>query len=87
MRTFKHLRDDPGNYRVYYTRVESGALYCVQNEGARGKDKFVLNLCSADGEPESAVAMPIEAAPGVAWRLPDSLSRHIIEGEYQVVRP
>lgn len=61
-RTFKFLHEDAGYYRAYYRRNETRALYCIQNEGAWGKDRFVFNLCSSDGEPDHAVEFPPEAA-------------------------
>ena len=56
--TFKY--EDPGNCRVYYKSDRH--LYCIQNDGSWGKDKFMFYACSKDGEPSHEVGMPIDAS-------------------------
>lgn len=56
---YKFAYADPGNYRTYY-RLHNRVLYCIQNEGSWGKDNFVFNQCSRDGEPAWPVKFPEE---------------------------
>lgn len=60
MARFEFVRADSGNYRLYYRKRSNRALYCIQNEGGWGKDRFVFNLCSHDGEPECEAKWPDE---------------------------
>lgn len=53
------VRVDSGNFRIYYRpRGARGPLYCIQNEGGWGVDRFTFCRCSADGEPEYGIKMP-----------------------------
>ena len=58
--------EEPGYLRVYYKggKTRSGALarYCIQNDGAWGKDKFVFYSCSPDGEPSHELRMPLDSS-------------------------
>ena len=54
---FKFHSEDTGNCRVYYRGDKH--LYCIQNDGAWGKDKFVFYSCSRDGEPSHELRMPL----------------------------
>jgi hypothetical protein len=62
--TFDH--EDSGNCRVYYkgNKMRSGrrALYCIQNDGAWGADKYVFYSCSRDGEPSHELRMPLDSS-------------------------
>lgn len=66
------VREDPGNFRVYFRKVGNGSLYCFQNDGSWGNDRVTFNLCSRDGEPECEATMPVKADVDV-WLMPLSL--------------
>jgi hypothetical protein len=61
---FKFHNEDPGFCRVYYKSVgvNPGHLYCIQNDGSWGKDKFVFYTCSRDGEPSYELRMPLDTS-------------------------
>jgi hypothetical protein len=57
---FKFDREDTGFFRVYYRSDKH--LYCIQNDGYRGQDKFVFYSCSRDGEPSHPLRMPLDSS-------------------------
>jgi hypothetical protein len=57
---FKFRNEDSGNCRVYYRGDRF--LYCIQNDGSWGKDKFVFYSCSRDGEPSHELRMPLDTS-------------------------
>jgi hypothetical protein len=65
---FEFAANDPGNCRVYYRNagnvnsVRRRHLYCIQNDGSWGKDKFVFYTCSRDGEPSHEIRMPLDSS-------------------------
>lgn len=58
---FKFHHYDPGNCRTYY-RGDKGSVYCIQNDGSWGVDKFVFYTCSRDGEPSHEIRMPLDSS-------------------------
>ena len=52
---YKLYKRDSGNFRVYYKHTILKALYCIQNDGAWGKDDYKFYSCTKDGEPSYAV--------------------------------
>lgn len=59
---FKFLREDTGNCRVYYRGDKPSHIYCIQNDGSRGKDDFAFYTCSKDGEPSHKIRMPLDTS-------------------------
>lgn len=57
---FKFDSEDTGNCRVYYRSGKH--LYCIQNDGGWGRDKFVFYSCSRDGEPSHELRMPLDSS-------------------------
>ena len=57
---FKFDREDRNNCRVYYRA--DGHLYCIQNDGEWGKDRFVFYFCTRDGEPSYPLRMPLDTS-------------------------
>ncbi len=56
---FDLVRIDSGCLRVYFRpRGRRAPLYCIQNEGGWGIDRFVWLICSSDGEPSHEVKGP-----------------------------
>lgn len=62
---FKFNREDESNCRVYYRSNDARLngrdmthLYCIQNDGGWGKDRFTFYACSHDGEPSHPLRMP-----------------------------
>ena len=58
---FKFDVEDTGNCRVYY-RGDKQHLYCIQNDGSWGKDKFAFYTCSRNGEPSYEIRMPLDTS-------------------------
>jgi hypothetical protein len=59
---FKFKHEDLGNCRVYYSGSKPSHLYCIQNDGSHGSDKFVFYSCSRDGEPSHELRMPLDTS-------------------------
>jgi hypothetical protein len=68
---FKFTQEDLANCRVYYRNAKTPQLlaaangtathlYCIQNDGSHGKDRFVFYSCSKDGEPSHQLRMPLD---------------------------
>ena len=58
---FKFKYEDSGNCRVYYKNTTTPAgLFCIQNDGSWGKDKYMFYVCSRDGEPSHEMRMPLD---------------------------
>ena len=60
MATFKFLREDPDNCRVYYRG--SFGLFCIQDDTAFGRTEFNFYVCTKDGEPSHPIPMPPPSA-------------------------
>lgn len=45
---------NPGFCREYYRGVETGTLYCLQEDNGQGKDKTPY-ICTQDGEPSHKI--------------------------------
>lgn len=54
--TFKFLREDADNCRVYY-RGSKGGLYCIQEDGFWSQKDPKFYRCSQDGEPSHEVPL------------------------------
>jgi hypothetical protein len=57
---YNFVGEDSGNCRVYYRGGKH--LYCIQNDGSWGKDKFIFYTCSRDGEPSHEIRMPLDTS-------------------------
>lgn len=55
---YKFHSEDRGFFRVFYTTPEGRKLYCIQNDGRFGAEKFGFYPCTRDGEPLYEVNMP-----------------------------
>jgi len=79
---YKYTYAEPGYYRVYYKSTTNPKhLYCLQNDGAWGEDKFVFYTCSRDGEPDSPIRMPLGSSfDQLVW--PDSIVKKEQKDDY-----
>ena len=76
--TFKFLRKDPDNCRVYYRG--SYGIFCIQDETSFGRPDFKFYVCTKDGEPSTPLPMPppeaLEPAPREAPVNPRDYFKH-----------
>jgi len=56
--TFKFTHEDRGFCRTYYRSIKTKRIYCIQNDGSFGVDKFMFYPCSKDGEPIYSTEIP-----------------------------
>lgn len=59
---YKFHSEDNGFLRVFYTTPEGRKLYCIQNDGRFGAEKFGFYPCTREGEPLYEVPMPPKSA-------------------------
>jgi hypothetical protein len=57
---YKYARYKPGLMRIYYRSTKKTRhLYCIQNDGTRGKDDYKFYACcNKDGEPFRELPFP-----------------------------
>ena len=60
MATFKFLREDLDNCRIYYRG--SFGLFCIQDDTDFGRTVFNFYVCTKDGEPSHPIPMPPSSA-------------------------
>ena len=56
---FKFMHEDHDNCRVYYRKPATGLVYCLQDEATFNRAALAFYVCSADGEPQTKIELPL----------------------------